>query len=73
MTSEQRRRIDELEKDNRELRRANEILKSAPAFFAAYADIGISRCRAQDHAEADNLPQAEFERRWWEQAEAKVA
>ena len=43
VTSEERRRIAELENENRELRRANEILKSASAFFAAYADIGISR------------------------------
>ena len=33
MTSEERRRIAELEKENRELRRANEILKSASAFL----------------------------------------
>ncbi len=32
------RRIAELERDNRELRRANEILKSASAFFAAELD-----------------------------------
>jgi len=31
-------RIRELERDNRELRRANEILKSASAFFAAELD-----------------------------------
>jgi transposase len=43
VTSEERRRIAELEKENRELRRANEILKSASAFFARYADIGITR------------------------------
>jgi transposase len=35
VTSEARRRIAELEKENRELRRANEILKTASAFFAA--------------------------------------
>ena len=34
LTTEERRRIVELEKENRELRRANEILKSAAAFFA---------------------------------------
>jgi transposase len=34
-TSEERRRVAELEKENRELRRANEILKTASAFFAA--------------------------------------
>ena len=35
VTSEERRRIAELEKENWELRRANEILKTASAFFAA--------------------------------------
>jgi transposase len=34
-TREERRRVAELEKENRELRRANEILKTASAFFAA--------------------------------------
>lgn len=38
VTSEERRRIAELERENRELRRANEILKSASAFFAAELD-----------------------------------
>src|SRR5215472_14045692 len=38
VTSEERRRITELEKENRQLRRANEILKSASAFFAAELD-----------------------------------
>jgi transposase len=33
LTTEERRRIVELEKENRELRRSNEILKSAAAFF----------------------------------------
>lgn len=33
-----RDRIRELERENRELRRANEILKSASAFFAAELD-----------------------------------
>jgi transposase len=37
-TSEEARRISELERENRELRRANEILKSASAFFAAELD-----------------------------------
>ena len=31
-------RLDELERDNRELRRANAILRSASAFFAAELD-----------------------------------
>ena len=38
LTSAERARIKELERDNRELRRANEILKSASAFFAAELD-----------------------------------
>ena len=33
-TSEDKQRIVQLERENRELRRANEILKSASAFFA---------------------------------------
>jgi transposase-like protein len=36
-TAEQQR-INELERENRELRRANEILKTASAFFAAELD-----------------------------------
>ena len=35
LTSEERQRLKDLERENRELRRANEILKSASAFFAA--------------------------------------
>ena len=34
VTSSERERIRELERENRELRRANEILKAASAFFA---------------------------------------
>lgn len=34
MTSEERKRLKELEKENRELRQANEILRKASAFFA---------------------------------------
>jgi transposase len=37
-TSEDAQRLSELERENRELRRANEILKSASAFFAAELD-----------------------------------
>lgn len=37
-TSEDAARIKELEKENRELRRTNEILKAASAFFAQEAD-----------------------------------
>jgi transposase len=35
LTTEERDRLKALERENRELRRANEILKSASAFFAA--------------------------------------
>lgn len=35
VTSEDSRRIAELERENRELRRANEILRTASAYFAA--------------------------------------
>ncbi len=38
VTSEERARIRELERENRELRRANEILKAASAFFARELD-----------------------------------
>jgi transposase len=38
VTTEDKRRIAELEKENRELRRANAILKTASAFFAAELD-----------------------------------
>jgi transposase len=38
VTTEDKQRIVELEKENRELRRANAILKSASAFFAAELD-----------------------------------
>ncbi len=37
-TTAEQRRIAELERENRELRRANEILKSAAAFFGAELD-----------------------------------
>jgi transposase len=37
-TSEEQRRISDLEREVRELRRANEILRSASAFFAAELD-----------------------------------
>ena len=37
-TTEEAERLKELERENRELRRANEILKSASAFFAAELD-----------------------------------
>lgn len=37
-TTEDKRRLIELEKENRELRRANEILKAAASFFARELD-----------------------------------
>ena len=42
-TTEERQRINELEREVRELRRANAILKSASAFFAAELDRPSSR------------------------------
>ena len=38
LTTDERLRLRELERENRELRRANAILKSASAFFAAELD-----------------------------------
>lgn len=38
LTSDERERLKELEQENRELRRANEILKSAAVFFGAELD-----------------------------------
>ena len=38
LSSDERQRIRELEKENRELRRANEILKAASSFFARELD-----------------------------------
>ena len=38
VSSAERARIKELERENRELRRANEILKAASAFFGAELD-----------------------------------
>jgi transposase len=38
LTTEERERLKALERENRELRRANEILKSAAAFFGAELD-----------------------------------
>jgi transposase len=42
-TSEDKKRIAELERENRELRRANEILKAASAFFARELDPRLPR------------------------------
>jgi transposase len=38
LTTEERERLRQLERENRELRRANEILKSASVFFATELD-----------------------------------
>ena len=38
LTTDERKRLQELERENRELRRANEILKTAAAFFARELD-----------------------------------
>ena len=38
LTTDERERLRELERENRELRRSNEILKKASAFFAAELD-----------------------------------
>ena len=38
LTTDERERLKTLQRENRELRRANEILKSASAFFAAELD-----------------------------------
>ena len=38
LTTDERARIRELERENKELRRANEILKAASAFFGAELD-----------------------------------
>lgn len=42
-TTQDEQRIKELEKENRELRRANEILKAASAFFARELDPRLPR------------------------------
>ena len=43
LTTEERRRMAELVRENRELRRANEILRSAAIFFGAELDRRSSR------------------------------
>ncbi len=43
VTSDERNRFRELERENRELRRANEILKAASAFFARELDPRLPR------------------------------
>ena len=42
-TTDDRQRIAELEKENRELRRANEMLKAASAYFARELDPRLPR------------------------------
>jgi transposase len=42
-TTGDKQRIAELERENRELRRANEILKAASAYFARELDPGLPR------------------------------
>lgn len=42
-TTDDKRRIAELERENRELRRANEILKAASAYFARELDPRLPR------------------------------
>jgi len=46
LTSEERDRIKQLERENRELRRANEILRKASAFFAQ-AELDRSQSQSQ--------------------------
>ena len=43
VTSDERERLRDLERENRELRRANEILKAASAFFARELDPRLPR------------------------------
>jgi transposase len=43
VTSDDKKRIAELERENRELRRANEILKAASAYFARELDPRLPR------------------------------
>lgn len=43
VTADERERLRELERENRELRRANEILKAASAFFARELDPRLPR------------------------------
>jgi len=43
VTADERARLRELERENRELRRANEILKAASAFFARELDPRLPR------------------------------
>ena len=44
LTTDDRERVKALERENKELRRANEILKTASAFFAAAELVWHPRC-----------------------------
>ena len=50
-TTDDKQRIAELEKENRELRRANEILKAASAYFARRPVYVYPLCRAARRGE----------------------
>ncbi len=43
VTSEERERLRQLERENRELRRANEILRAAAVFFARELDLRLPK------------------------------
>lgn len=53
--TEDRQRIAELEKENREVRRANEILRTASAFFAAELDPSTETMTAYIDAHKDRF------------------
>ena len=55
VSSDDRRRLVELERENRELRRANAILKTASAFFAAELDLPSPRSRFIDEHLHDSI------------------
>src|SRR6266511_3054168 len=55
VTTAEQRRIAELERENRELRRANEILKAASAYFAAELDRPRTRGDPDDRRVAGSL------------------
>ena len=56
VTTSEAQRIKDLERENRELRKANEILKLASAFFAqAELDRRIKSCMAPDRPELGHL------------------
>jgi transposase len=60
-TSDDKKRIAELERENRELRRANEILKAASAYFARELEMAIwSRSGRMDGQLVHHSDYAEF-------------